>query len=164
MFCHGTQTTDDSKICLTVCCSINIISKTSCSHFSIQGSYYGYTHAWTKLYNEVMNWISGAYESGHYARSLPEANSTTVRDLTVPPVSSQPLSLMVCSCNHQRGVDNERSIVSTFRSRWRHTLQIANIALFSGLPTVQFSIALGRHRNEANTNAVTLHLLVVFPA
>ena len=35
----------------------------------------------------------------------------------------------------------------------------------SDLPTVQFSIALGGPGNEANTNAVTLHyLLVVFPA
>ena len=33
------------------------VSKTSCSHFSSQGSYYGYTHAWTKLYNEVTSCI-----------------------------------------------------------------------------------------------------------
>ena len=28
---------------VTVCCSMSMVSKTSCSHFSIQGSYYGYT-------------------------------------------------------------------------------------------------------------------------
>ena len=29
--------------------------QTLCSHFSGQGSYYPYAHAWTKLYNEVMS-------------------------------------------------------------------------------------------------------------
>ena len=38
---------------VTVCCSMDMVSKTSCSHFFGQVSYYGYTHAWTKLYNEV---------------------------------------------------------------------------------------------------------------
>ena len=33
----------------------------------------------------------------HYAWPLPEANATTVRDLTVPSVSSLPLSIMVRS-------------------------------------------------------------------
>ena len=45
--------------------------------------------------------------SSHYAWPLPEANATTVRDLTVTSVSSLPLPLMVCSCNqeiHWRGV------------------------------------------------------------
>ena len=56
-----------------------------------------YTHAWTKLHNKVMSWISGAYEC-HYAWPLPEVNTTTVRDLMVPSVSSQPLSVMVRSC------------------------------------------------------------------
>ena len=58
---------------VTVCCSMSVVSKTSCSqagllsymlkncsHFSGQGSYYGYTQTWTKLHTEVMNWISGA--------------------------------------------------------------------------------------------------------
>ena len=34
MFCHGTQTMDNSRICH--CCSTNKESKTSCSHFSGQ--------------------------------------------------------------------------------------------------------------------------------
>ena len=80
---------------VTVCCSMTVVSKTLCSHFSSQGSYYGYTYTWTKL---VMSWISGAYEC-HYAWPLHEANSTTVRDLTVPSVSSLPLSVMVHSCH-----------------------------------------------------------------
>ena len=64
-----------------VCCSMSILSKTLCSHFSGQGSYYGYTHAWTKLRNDRRLWVS------HYAWPLPEVNSTTVRDLMVPFVS-----------------------------------------------------------------------------
>ena len=55
MFRHGTQTMDNSRICS----SMSMVSKTSCSHFSGQGSYHT-THTWT---NKVMSWISGAYES-----------------------------------------------------------------------------------------------------
>ena len=55
-----------------------------------------YTHAWTTLHNKVMSWISGAYEC-HYACPLPEANATTVCDLTVLSVSSLPSSVMVHS-------------------------------------------------------------------
>ena len=78
--------------------SNELVSKTSYSHFSGHGSYYSYTHARTtcKLHNEVMSWIFGAYEC-HYAWPLPEANSTTVRDLTVSSVSSLFLSVMVHS-------------------------------------------------------------------
>ena len=50
MFCNGTQTMGF----VTVCCSMNMVGKTSCSHFSSERSYYGYTHTWTKLHNEVM--------------------------------------------------------------------------------------------------------------
>ena len=64
--------------------------------FSGQGSFYGYTHAWTKLHKQVISWISGAYEC-YYAWPLLEANSTTVHNLTVPSVSSLPLSVMVRS-------------------------------------------------------------------
>ena len=60
---------------VTFCCSMSVVSKTLCSHFSSQVSYYGYTQAWTKLHNKVMSWISGAYEC-HYAWSLPEVNWT----------------------------------------------------------------------------------------
>ena len=47
------------------------VSKTSCSHFSSQGSYYGYTHAWTKLYNEVTSCIMDS----HWAASVLGAGS-----------------------------------------------------------------------------------------
>ena len=75
-----------------------MVSKTLCSHFACQGSYSA-THtkgAWTKLHNKVMSWISGTYEC-QYAWPLPEADAATVRDLTVPSVSSLPLSVMVRS-------------------------------------------------------------------
>ena len=32
---------------LSLCCSMSMVSKTLCSHFSSQWSHYGYTHAWT---------------------------------------------------------------------------------------------------------------------
>ena len=41
MFCRGTQIMDNSRICH--CCSMSMVSKTSCSHFACQGSYYA-TH------------------------------------------------------------------------------------------------------------------------
>jgi len=53
---------------VTFCCSMNTVSKLHAGiYFSAQGSCYAYTHAWTKLHNEVMSWVSGAYEC-HYAR------------------------------------------------------------------------------------------------
>ena len=75
-----------------------MVSKTLCSHFSSQGSYYSYTHAWTKLHNEVMS-SSLVLMSVDYAWPLPAVNPTTVRDLTVPSVSSLPLSVTVRSCH-----------------------------------------------------------------
>ena len=42
-----------------VCCSMSMVSKTLCSHFSGQGSYYGYTHARTKPHNELMTRVPG---------------------------------------------------------------------------------------------------------
>ena len=45
-----------------------------------QWSYWGCTHALTKLHTEVMGWTSRAYEC-RLCMDLPEANSTTVRDL-----------------------------------------------------------------------------------
>ena len=65
---------------ITVCCSMSVVSNTSCSHFFAQWSYWGYTHAFTKLYTEVTSWISRAYEC-QLCMDLPEANSITVRDL-----------------------------------------------------------------------------------
>ena len=42
------------------------------------------THAWTKLYDEIMSWISGVYEcrSHHAWLALREANSTTAHICT----------------------------------------------------------------------------------
>ena len=50
-------------------------------------------HTWTKLHNKIMRCII-AVMSVDYAWPLLEANSTTVRDWTVPSVSSLPL--IVC--------------------------------------------------------------------
>ena len=86
---------------LSACCSMGTVSKILCSHFSHQGRYYGCTHAWTKLQNEVRSWISGAYDC-HYAWTLPEANSTSVHDLMVTSVSSLPLSVLVYSRIQQK--------------------------------------------------------------
>ena len=44
---------------VTVCSSMSVVSNTSCSHFFDQWSYWGYTHAFTKLHTKVM---SCAYE------------------------------------------------------------------------------------------------------
>ena len=65
---------------VTVCCSMSVVSNTLCSHFFGQWSYWGYTHALTKLHTEVMSWISRAHEC-RLCMDLPEANSTTLRDL-----------------------------------------------------------------------------------
>ena len=54
MIYHGTQPRKTAGF-VTVCCSMSMVSKTLCSHFSSQGSYYSYTHAWTKFHNEVMS-------------------------------------------------------------------------------------------------------------
>jgi len=50
----------------------------------------------TLLNFTMKSWAYGAYEC-HYAWLLPEVNSTTVRDLTVSSMSSQPLSVTVRS-------------------------------------------------------------------
>jgi len=91
-----TQIMDNAGF-VTVCCSMSMVSRTSCSDFACQGSYSAtHTLGLLKLHNKVMSWISGDYEC-HYPQPLPEANATTVRDLTVPSVSSLPLSVMVRS-------------------------------------------------------------------
>ena len=93
--CHGTQSTDNSRICH--CLLFHEHGKENfMQRFHLSRKLLRYTHAWTKLHNKVMSWISGAYEC-HYAWPLPEANATTVRDLAVLSVSSLPLSVMVCS-------------------------------------------------------------------
>ena len=81
---------------------MSMVSKTSCRHFSTQGSYYVFTHAWTKLHSEVMSSISATYEC-HYAWPLPKANSTTVRDLMVYTICEQPA--LVCRDSQSHSVD-----------------------------------------------------------
>ena len=94
--CHGTQITDNSRICH--CLLFHEHGKQNfMQQFHLSRKLLRYTHTWTKLHNNVMSWISGAYEC-HYAWSLPEVNATTVCDLTVLSVGSLPLSVMVCSC------------------------------------------------------------------
>ena len=95
--CHGTQIKgfmDNSRICH--CLLFHEHGKQNfVQPFRLPRKLLRYTHAWTKLHNKVMSWISGAYEC--HAWPLPEANSTTVCDLTVPSVGSLPLSVMVRS-------------------------------------------------------------------
>ena len=79
---------------VTVCCSMSMISTTLCSHFSSQGSYYGYTHALTKLPTEVMSWIWCLWVSLCMALTWSELNYCA---WFVPSVSSLPLSVMVRS-------------------------------------------------------------------
>ena len=81
---------------------VSVVSKTSCIHFSGQGSHYGYTHAWTKLHNEVMSWISGSYRcfSGFSVgccinREKGYLLPTWVRKITFADVSTE------CSSRHQ---------------------------------------------------------------
>ena len=89
---------------ITVFCSMSMISTTLCSHFSSQGSYYDYTHAWTKLHTEVMSWIWCLWVSLCMALTWSELNYCA---WFVPSVSSLPLSVMVRSriqYIHRRGV------------------------------------------------------------
>ena len=51
-----TRTMDNSRICQWLLFHEHG-KQNLCSHFPGQGSYYGYTHTWTKLHNEVMSWI-----------------------------------------------------------------------------------------------------------
>ena len=76
MFCHGTQTTDSSKICH--CLLFHEHVKQNFMQSFIRWRKLLWLHPrLTKLHNEVTSWISGAYEC-HYAWPLPKANSTTV--------------------------------------------------------------------------------------
>ena len=105
---------------------------------------YSYTHSWTKLHNEVMSWIFGAYEC-HYAWPLPEANLTTVRGLTISSVSNLSLSVMVRSAFSRAIVmelDSEGSVVSTFT---RNNRAFANVQIWNVhaplYPFVQFKFS-----------------------
>ena len=68
---------------------------TNCSHFSGQGSYYGYTHAWTKLQTKVMSWIIWRLW-GCMALTWSKLNNCV---WFVSSVSSLPLSVMVRGCH-----------------------------------------------------------------
>ena len=123
---------------VTVCCSMSMVSKTLCSHFSSQGSYYGYTHAWTKFHNEVMSWTSGAYEC-HYAWSAVAFS----RSISVE-------------------LDSERSIMSTLHERALAHVQIWNVRIY---PFVEFKFSVYAHtyvrkqtprRTHVSCNAVPL--------
>ena len=98
MFCHGTQNMDNSRICR--CLLFREHGKQNfVQPFRLSRKLLRYTHAWTKLHNQVMSWTSGAvYMSVNMRWPLPEVNTTTVRDLIVLSVSSLPLSIMVHSC------------------------------------------------------------------
>ena len=65
---------------VTVCCSMSLVSNTSCTHFFGQWSYILRLHICFKLHTEVMRWICRAYGC-RLCMDLPEANSTTVCDL-----------------------------------------------------------------------------------
>ena len=59
MFCHGTQIMDNSRIC--DCLLFHEHGKQNfVQPFRLSRKLLRYTHAWTKLHNEVMSWISGA--------------------------------------------------------------------------------------------------------
>ena len=106
MFCHSTQTMDNSRICH--CLLFHEHGKQNfVQPFCLSRKVLRCTHAWTKLHNEVMSRISGTYEC-HYSWPLPEANVTIVCDLTIPSVSSLPLSVMVHTWSrfHRRGVSS----------------------------------------------------------
>ena len=79
IFCHGPM--DSSRICHCHC-FMSMASKTSCCHFSGQGSYCS-THTLGQIFTNCL-W----HLLRHYSWPLPEANSTTVRDLTAPSVNS----------------------------------------------------------------------------
>ena len=81
---------------VTVCCSMSVVSNTSCSHFFGQWSYWGYIHAFTKLRAGVMRWISHAYECRLCMDfTWSELNYSTWFVLSV----SLPLSVMIHSCH-----------------------------------------------------------------
>ena len=59
MFCHGTQTMDNTRICH--CLLFHEHSKQNLVQpFCLSRKLLCYTHTWTKLHKEVMSWISGA--------------------------------------------------------------------------------------------------------
>ena len=63
---------------VTVCCSISVVKQYFVQPFLrlMKLTYWGYTHAFTNLHNEVIRWISHAYQC-RLCMDLPEANSIT---------------------------------------------------------------------------------------
>ena len=59
--------------------------------------------------------------SVNYVWALPDANSTTVRDLTVPSVSSLSLSIMVSSCHAYINLSRLRSRLLSLVVSYGHT-------------------------------------------
>ena len=91
MFCRGTQTMDNITAgFVTICCFMRMVSKTLRSHFSSQGSYYGYTHTWTKLHNEIISWISETSDKPTYTCVL-QCSSTNVGLVQVHPAQLKPV-------------------------------------------------------------------------
>ena len=86
----------------TVCCSMSLVSKTSCSHFVCQGSYYDTHTLGLNFTNKFMSWISGAYEC-HYAWPLPEANATTVVNINILIAVTRWAYAEVCTGTEQEG-------------------------------------------------------------
>ena len=104
---------DNSRVC-----PMSMVSKTSYSHFSDQGSYY--THAWTNF--TMKSWaefLEPTSVNMHGPKALREANSTTVHGLTVS-VCEQP----VLTCHGPQShlvepsswLDSEGSITTFTRS------------------------------------------------
>ena len=58
LFCHGTQIMDNSRICHRLLFHEHG-KQNFVQLFRLSRKLLRYTHAWTKLHNEVMSWISG---------------------------------------------------------------------------------------------------------
>ena len=104
MFCHGTQTTDNSRICH--CLLFDEHDKHNFVQPFLQSRKLLrlYTHALTKLHTEVMSWIWCLWVSLCMALTWSELNYCA---WFVPSVSSLRLSVMVRSriqYIHRRGV------------------------------------------------------------
>ena len=61
MFCCGTQIMNNSRICHCLL-FYEHGKKNFVQPFCLSRKLLRYTHAWTKLHNKLMSWISGAYE------------------------------------------------------------------------------------------------------
>ena len=105
--------------------------------------------------------LHGAYEC-HYAWLLPEANSTTVRNLTVPSVSSLPLSVMVRSCH---GCIHMSCLRSRLLSCWHCTLALAHVQIWNvHVPSVSVrSICIWSHVSKHACSPASVGLAQAHP-